>query len=499
MMKQSIHALIAGALFDFMGHLTCREERLTLSSRDLATPAVAALGEWAKKRGLDLNVADVPDWHNALVAPSLPAGDGLTDERQLDLYDEIECDLPALFGRASLEGHESGQRLAKQVQDKMRVARAQYSAPAAYIQGDQLAHALKGAHLCRVEAKHREGFGMVPIWTAPRQPGEMGARVPDGWKLVPVEPTDAMTFVGQKHRYDSAWSIGAIYREMLAAAPRQPGEVGAGVPEDVTPDLNSKGVHEPTEGMYLSAEDVKFLATRLRRLFAHFDYQLPKFAEDSRHLIGIAPSCIGAVLANSAASAQQDEREAQMRDAAMRTVQAMGYTYSGGDRWRPQIFGQQVQADAGAVDTFARAKAIVETWPGWKREFTLTPYSPAAESDKRDTVAKMTEGAAFQQWACATGWSENAIGYSGAREVWARACEWQRSQQVTEDSAMLDWLVQHEAWIAWGQDGETCRVFHRDDDGDALPFMGWKCPRFDNARDAIRAAMSREQSGGDRG
>lgn len=31
---------------------------------------------------------------------------------------------------------------------------------------------------------------------------------------------------------------------------------------------------------------------------------------------------------------------------------------------------------------------------------------------------------------------------------------------------------------------------------DAMPFMGWKCPWFDNPRDAIRAAMSREQSGG---
>lgn len=42
---------------------------------------------------------------------------------------------------------------------------------------------------------------------------------PEGWKLVPVEPTDAMTHVGQKHRYEPVWSIGAIYREMLAASP----------------------------------------------------------------------------------------------------------------------------------------------------------------------------------------------------------------------------------------------------------------------------------------
>lgn len=45
-------------------------------------------------------------------------------ERELDLYDEIECDLPSLFGRAAAEGHESSQRLALQVRAKMQRARA---------------------------------------------------------------------------------------------------------------------------------------------------------------------------------------------------------------------------------------------------------------------------------------------------------------------------------------------------------------------------------------
>ena len=48
------------------------------------------------------------------------------------------------------------------------------------------------------------------------------AQTPEGWKLVPVEPTDKMTLTGQKVRYNAAWSIGAIYREMLAAAPAKP-------------------------------------------------------------------------------------------------------------------------------------------------------------------------------------------------------------------------------------------------------------------------------------
>jgi len=80
------------------------------------------------------------------------------------------------------------------------------------------------------------------------------------------------------------------------------------------PDLNAKGIHEPKEGMTLDAGEVQFLATRLRRLFKHFDYPLPKFADDSRKLIGIAPSCIGAVLANLNTPADAAS-EAEKRDA----------------------------------------------------------------------------------------------------------------------------------------------------------------------------------------
>lgn len=41
----------------------------------------------------------------------------------------------------------------------------------------------------------------------------------NGWKPTPLEPTDIMTLVGQKLRYDSVNSIGEIYRQMLAVAP----------------------------------------------------------------------------------------------------------------------------------------------------------------------------------------------------------------------------------------------------------------------------------------
>lgn len=57
------HAVIAGALFDFMGWLTSRKERIVLSSADEASPAVNAITDFAKMRGLSLNDAKVQDWN----------------------------------------------------------------------------------------------------------------------------------------------------------------------------------------------------------------------------------------------------------------------------------------------------------------------------------------------------------------------------------------------------------------------------------------------------
>lgn len=48
----------------------------------------------------------------------------------------------------------------------------------------------------------------------------------------------------------------------------------------------------------LSPCDAAFLAARLRRLFAHFNYTVPSFAGDDASLLRVAGSCIGAVLAN---------------------------------------------------------------------------------------------------------------------------------------------------------------------------------------------------------
>lgn len=60
------HAMIAGALFDFLGYLTTRPEPLTLGSEHEAPPAVDALQAWASERGLSLEHADVHRWQQRL-------------------------------------------------------------------------------------------------------------------------------------------------------------------------------------------------------------------------------------------------------------------------------------------------------------------------------------------------------------------------------------------------------------------------------------------------
>lgn len=67
------HAVIVGALFDFMGWLTTRKERLILSSTDNASPAADAIKDFAEMRGLSLDDARVQDWQNYTATPQQQA------------------------------------------------------------------------------------------------------------------------------------------------------------------------------------------------------------------------------------------------------------------------------------------------------------------------------------------------------------------------------------------------------------------------------------------
>ena len=55
--------IITGILFDFMGWLTSREERLTLSSVDDSAPAADAVVEFCDMKGISLDDAAVMNWN----------------------------------------------------------------------------------------------------------------------------------------------------------------------------------------------------------------------------------------------------------------------------------------------------------------------------------------------------------------------------------------------------------------------------------------------------
>lgn len=55
-------SVIAGALFDFLGFLTSRDDSVTFSSRHDASAAVKAFQEWNANRGIDSSEADVNGW-----------------------------------------------------------------------------------------------------------------------------------------------------------------------------------------------------------------------------------------------------------------------------------------------------------------------------------------------------------------------------------------------------------------------------------------------------
>jgi len=94
------HSVISGALFDFMGWLTSRKERIVLSSADNASPAVEAITEFARMRNLSLDDAKVQDWHT-----HPPQRKPLTDEDVWKALDDTDCTRPMLIARAIEAAH----------------------------------------------------------------------------------------------------------------------------------------------------------------------------------------------------------------------------------------------------------------------------------------------------------------------------------------------------------------------------------------------------------
>jgi hypothetical protein len=78
-------------------------------------------------------------------------------------------------------------------------------------------------HLSRSRVNNTYSWrGLNEVWDAFKAGrASVSASRQEGWQLVPVEPTDAMTWAGQQARYPATNSITVIYRAMLAAAPQQ--------------------------------------------------------------------------------------------------------------------------------------------------------------------------------------------------------------------------------------------------------------------------------------
>lgn len=64
--KQNNSAIIAGAIFDFCGFLTTRPQSISVGSSEECSVIIKLIEEWAGKRRLSLNSADVKNWENKL-------------------------------------------------------------------------------------------------------------------------------------------------------------------------------------------------------------------------------------------------------------------------------------------------------------------------------------------------------------------------------------------------------------------------------------------------
>ena len=85
---ENLDHIVGGALYDFMGFLTTREEELILSSHHDACPAVAVIQEFMNMRGMDLEIPPaVKDWQYRCSCLHLKEGkssDPLSEEAQAD-------------------------------------------------------------------------------------------------------------------------------------------------------------------------------------------------------------------------------------------------------------------------------------------------------------------------------------------------------------------------------------------------------------------------------
>jgi ABC-type Fe2+-enterobactin transport system substrate-binding protein len=84
-----------------------------------------------------------------------------------------------------------------------------------------------------------------------------------------------------------------------------------------------------------------------------------------------------------------------------------------------------------------------------------------------------------------------------AEEMHSKLTTLQAKLEAAEkDAARLDFMIAHSAWVAHSKDGECCRCFHTNDDGEAEPMTGWGVGKnYNNGREAIDAARTQNGKG----
>ena len=91
-----LHQITAGALYEFLGYLTTRDDVLPIGASADAAPFPVLLKEWAETRGLILKDAEVADWRDLLNQQVLP----LTE----DSGDYVFCS--GLVGHVARDGQD---------------------------------------------------------------------------------------------------------------------------------------------------------------------------------------------------------------------------------------------------------------------------------------------------------------------------------------------------------------------------------------------------------
>ena len=74
-------------------------------------------------------------------------------------------------------------------------------------------------HNAQIEQVRKDSGGWVPLYTRPTAPA-----VPQGWQLVPTEPTEEMALAAEKVTWIGTPNAKFAYRAMLSAAPEAPAQ-----------------------------------------------------------------------------------------------------------------------------------------------------------------------------------------------------------------------------------------------------------------------------------